>query len=84
LLIRYKIQTKGIRNRLATRFRTLTLRKLNILELFPMLSYVRSSVDEIISKFGSDGELGLTPLEVISRRRIHGPNKLEQAEKVKL
>jgi len=49
-----------------------------------MLSYVRSSVDEIISKFGSDGELGLTPLEVISRRRIHGPNKLEQAEKVKL
>ena len=48
-----------------------------------MKNILRASQLEIISVFSTDIEQGLSSGEVIARRRIHGLNKLDAAEKVK-
>jgi len=47
-----------------------------------MRNFQRATIEEVLSTLSSDGEIGLTPSEVASRRKIHGPNKLEALEKV--
>eukprot|EP01036_Dinobryon_divergens_P044509 gene44509-59395_t len=42
---------------------------------------MRSSTTEIVNLYSTNFEQGLGSSEVASRRRIHGPNKLEADEK---
>ena len=43
---------------------------------------VRMTADEVLAALSTDIDVGLTSAEVMSRRRIHGLNKLEGEAKV--
>lgn len=47
-----------------------------------MRKYAKVTVREVLESFQSDSEYGLSNTSVASLKKIHGPNKLAEEEKV--
>lgn len=49
-----------------------------------MRKFARDTIDHVIEALGSDLREGLSGAEVASRRKVHGLNKLEEEQKVRM
>ena len=47
-----------------------------------LLKYAKAKADEIVEILHSDAANGLSTISVESLQKVHGPNKLEEDEKV--